>query len=142
MSSIRAFDRAQDAFNLAKKEPVQQKVLMFIIPSKVKQGVVKTETRFPYAGRIVSAYASCGTAGTTVTEIQVERCSQSDYDTIPNWNNIFADNLKFAADAKSTTNSTYAMADDAVHPDDHFRVNVVGLGQGIEDIVLEVVIQI
>lgn len=142
MSSIRAFDRAQEAYNLAKKVPVQQKVMVFVIPSKVKLGVVKTETRFPYSGRIVNVYASCGTVGASKTEVQVERCSQADYDTTPNWVNIFSTNLAFDANTKSTSGSPYVLEDSSVNVNDHFRVNVVGLGAGIEDITLEVVVQL
>lgn len=142
--SIRSFDRAQDAYNLAKKEPVQQKVIVFVNPSKVKLGVVKTETRFPYKGRLVNVYASCGAVGSTKTEIVVERCSQEDYDASPHWVAIFATNLTFDPSAKSTNSSSvpYVLADDHVNPNDHFRINVVKLGSGIEDITLEVVVQI
>lgn len=140
----RTFDRAQDAYNLARKIPVQQKVMVFIVPSKVKLGVVKTEVRFPYKGKISNIYATCGSVGTTNTVIQVERCSQSDYDISPVWKSIFSTNLTLDANEKSTNTSeiAYVLDDDSINPNDHFRLNVVGLGEGVEDITLEVVVDI
>jgi len=142
-SSIRAFDRAQDAYNLAKKSAVQQKTVVFVVP-KVRVGPFKAEVRFPWEGKIVDVYASTGTAGTTSTTIQIEKCSQDDYDTVPVWVDVLAQAAVFDPNEKSlrTSSAPYALADETVKAGDHFRINTLALGDGFQDLTLEITIQI
>ena len=138
--SIRSFDRAQDAFNLAKKEPVQQKVMVFVIPSKVKQGIVYTELRFPYNGKLSSLYASCGMAGQSTTKISLEKCPQSLYETVPEWESVLSSELELLQDNKAS--SSYVVSNPSVDAGDHFRVNVVEVGEGVQDITITVIVDI
>ncbi|MGG1263862.1 hypothetical protein [Brevibacillus laterosporus] len=141
-SAIKAFDRAQDAYNLAKKEPVQQKVMIFVVPSKIKLGIVRTEVRFPYRGKIVDVYASCGIIGSGDTVLSVEKCIQENYDNLPSWNSIT--DVTIEANEKSTRTSTvpFKLSDEKVNEGDHFRINVTDVGDGIEDITVEIIVAI
>lgn len=145
MHDVRARDRAQEAFNLARKEPVQQKTMVYIIPSKVKQGVVALEVRFPWKGVVSNIYASCGKKGATQTEFAIEKCTAESLDSDePVWTNILTTNVTLDADVKSTNSSAvpFVIGDNDVQVNDHFRVNVLTVGDGIEDITLELVIDI
>lgn len=118
--------------------------MVFVIPRFVQSGIIKTELRFPHAGRIVDVYATCGVEGLTATRIQIEKCSESDYDSIPVWKNIFSNDLFIDANKKSskTSVSPYVLADDIINPNDHFRVNVVNAGEGVQDITVEIHVEI
>lgn len=141
--SVRSFDRAQDAYNLAKKSAVQEKTVVFVVP-KVRLGAFKAEIRFPWEGTIVDVYASSGTAGSTPTRISLEKCTESDYNTTPNWVNVLSSDILFDANEKSikTSSAPCVVGDVAVTKGDHFRVNTVVLGDGFQDLTVEVLIAI
>jgi len=143
VSSIRAFDRAQEAFNLAKKQAVQEKVITFVM-LKPKAGPYPLEIRFDYPGRISRVYASCTSAGSDQTVMQLEKCSQSDYDTTPVWTNVFASDLVLDANERSTATSSspYVLADDQVNEGDHFRISFAEVGGGIGTVTVNVAVEI
>jgi hypothetical protein len=141
--NIRAFDRAQDAYNLAKKQAVQEKVIVFNIP-KPKLGPYPLVIRFEYPGRISNIYASCVNVGADRTVVQIEKCSQADYDTSPVWTDVLSSELVLEANERSTATSStpYVIADDTVTKYDHFRVRFVEVGSGVAYMTLSVVIEI
>ncbi|QDX94031.1 hypothetical protein EEL30_18080 [Brevibacillus laterosporus] len=117
---------------------------MIIVMNRVTTGLFKLDMRFPYDGIISEVYASCAKAGTERTVLQVAKCSQASYDAAQEWTNIFKNDLVFDANSSSTktSSSPYSLKDPNVEKGDHFRVNVVELGKGIEGVVLEVVINL
>ncbi|NGQ95327.1 hypothetical protein G3578_09185 [Brevibacillus sp. SYP-B805] len=127
---------------------VSQKVIVYVIPSKVKPGVQKVEIRFPFKGTIAGVYASCRVPGSTPTELAVEKISQDDFDGLSpapfGWQNIFSHNLILDAGEKSTRTAAAqpVIGIPDVQPNDHFRVNVLQLGTGLEDVTVEVVINV
>ncbi len=141
--SIRAFDRAQDAYNLAKKVAVQEKTIVFVLP-RVQLGAFKTEIRFPWEGTIIDVYASAGTEGSGKTRIALEKCSEMDYVAVPNWINVLSSDIVFDANEKSiiTSSEPVVIGDAAVVKGDHFRINVVELGDGFQDLTVEVQVAI
>lgn len=124
---------------------INNKVMVFIVPSVVKVGVVPTELCFPYKGEIVDAYATCGTTGSGNTVIDVEKCSQIDYDTSPVWASVFEDKLVIDANRKSSNTSTSPYKFDStqitVNEGDHFRINVIETG-GVENLTVELIIDL
>ncbi|MCY8015514.1 hypothetical protein [Bacillus haynesii] len=132
--------------NKRRIEKIDDKVMVFIIPSIVKVGEVHTELRFPYQGKVLDVYASCGTPGLKRTVIDIEKCTQSDYDTTPSWKSIFTDKLVIEANKKSSRSSnvpyTLKPAFDKVSENEHFRVNINEAGEGVKDITVELVVQI
>lgn len=146
-SDFRSLDERLD--NMQKNiDEASQKVIVYVIPSKVKPGVQKVEIRFPFKGTISGVYASCRVPGTTPTEIAVEKISQDDFDGVSTnpigWQNIFSQNIVLDAGEKSTRTAAVQpiIGITDVQPNDHFRVNVVQLGDGLEDVTVEVVINV
>lgn len=125
---------------------LDDKVMVFIVPSIVQVGVVRTELRFPYKGKIIDAYATCGTTGLSNTTIEIEKCSQADYDSTPSWESIFYSPLIIDSNKKSnrTSATPYVLKPTSipVNVDDHFRLNMVGVGTGIKDITVELVVEL
>lgn len=140
--NIRAFDRAQDAYNLAKKKAVQSKVIVFI-NSKPKTGVYPLEIRFPYQGKILDLNGTCGKTGAERTVITLERCSRADYVTNPVWAAV-ATGITIDGNERSTltANNPITVTDAVVNEDDHFRVNFIEVGIGIENLSLEILVEI
>ncbi|MGG3801266.1 hypothetical protein [Metabacillus fastidiosus] len=139
-----AYNRSQ--LNTNRIRRIDDKVMVFIVPSIVQVGVVRTELRFPYKGKILNAYATCGTKGLNRTVIDIEKCSQGAYDTVPVWTSIFNNVLIIDSNHKSNRTSTkpYSMKPSAiqVNIDDHFRLNILEVGNGVKDITVELVIEL
>lgn len=139
-----AYNRAQ--LNNRRIKRIDDKVMVFIVPSIVQVGVVRTELRFPYKGKILDAYATCGTPGSSRTAISIEKCTQAAYDMTPIWESIFGNQLIIDAKHKSNRTSTapYSLRPSAVNvnQDDHFRLNMQTVGTGVKDITVELVIEL
>lgn len=125
-------------------ERIDDKVMVFIVPSIVQVGVVRTELRFPYKGKILDVYTTCGTVGTSSTVIDIERCTQSDYDGTPTWRSIFSNLVTIDGNKKSNKSSISPYGVNPtqinVEENDHFRINLVQVGSGVKDITVELVI--
>lgn len=132
--------------NTRRIQRLYDKVMVFIVPSIVQVGVVRTELRFPYKGKLLNAYATCGTKGSERTVIDIERCSQLDYDTNPVWSSVFSNPLVIDANHKSnrTSTSPYSFKSNStnVSKDDHFRLNMLAVGNGVRDITVELVVEL
>lgn len=125
-------------------EKLDYKTMVFIVPRFVQTGIIRTELRFPHKGKIVDVYATCGVEGTTTTHVVIEKCSEVNYDTVPVWDNVFTNDLFIDANKKSSKISLtpYALVSDEIEPNDHFRINVVNAGEGVEDITVEIHVEI
>ncbi|MCZ4246921.1 hypothetical protein BXO87_02115 [Bacillus sp. GZB] len=136
----------REQLNSRRIRKVSRKVMVFIIPSLVKVGPVQTEVRFPYKGRLINSYASCGTSGTTPTTIDIEKCAQEAYDTTPRWESVFQNKISINANNKSNRTSTkpysFKPSFETVYENDHFRVNVIEAGEGVRDITVELVVEL
>ncbi|ALA07176.1 hypothetical protein SECTIM467_46 [Brevibacillus phage SecTim467] len=122
----------------------ETKTMVFVL-SRVFEGVAKFVMRFPYNGDITEVYASASNAGIADTVFQIEKCSQDSYDSpSPLWENIFNDNLTIDANERSskTSDKPHSVAITKINKDDHFRINVVGLGKGIEGVTIELVVKL
>lgn len=126
-----------------------KKVIVFVIPGgrAVKVGVQKVEVRFPFKGEVVEVYASNRVPGTTRTVIAVEKISQGDFDGTSSdpigWLDVFLSNLIINAGEKSSrTAPSFVIGNSSVATNDHFRVRIDELGDGIEDITVEVVVRV
>ncbi|MEB9739350.1 hypothetical protein COK36_29700 [Bacillus cereus] len=139
-----AYNRAH--LNNRRIRKLDDKVMVFVVPSIVQVGIVRTELRFPYEGELVDAYVTCGTMGESKTCIDIERCSQSSYDTTPIWHSILADELVIDGKSKSnrTSSTPYSFKPSqlAVNRDDHFRINIKEVGKGVKDITVELVVEL
>ena len=56
-----AYNRAH--LNNRRIRKLDDKVMVFVVPSIVQVGIVRTELRFPYEGELIDAYVTCGTMG-------------------------------------------------------------------------------
>jgi hypothetical protein len=139
----RAFDRAQDAYNLAKKKAVQTKTIVFV-NNRPQVGAYPIEIRFPYSGKIIDIYVSVGKAGTSRTVLNLEKCSRDSYvSDSPVWAVAITDVILEANEKSSFTTSTpYTINDDTVAQDDHFRVNFTETGADTANLTVEVVVEI
>lgn len=121
------------------QERAEVKTMVFVL-NRVFLGVAKLEIRFPFDGKIQEVYASCAKSGNGKTVFQIEKCSQVNYDSTPSWKNIFQDNLVIDKNEKSsnTAHPTYILAEDTIIKDDHFRIHIAELGEGIEGVTIEI----
>lgn len=123
----------------------ESKTMVFVLTRVPDGGLAKMEMRFPYEGEITEVYASCSQAGSTRTVFQIEKCSQDSYDSgSPVWENIFYDDLVIDAGEKSsrTSDTPYTLQTTTVNKDDHFRINVVEKGDGVEGVTIELVVRL
>ncbi|GAA0376626.1 hypothetical protein [Bacillus horti] len=130
--------------NSIKINSLKARTMVFVLPGHLASSASGIELRFPEKGRIVDIYASCSTRGSTDTIMTIEKCNQIDYDTNPYWVNILSSNIILNAHSKST--NTSASLPIAVQPNveknDHFRINVLSVGQGIAGVTVEVVVEL
>lgn len=120
------------------------KTMLFVV-GRVVLGEGSQSFRFPGTGKIVDVYATCGKAGQGQTEIDVEKCDQIDFDGTPSWESIFTSKmLTIPNGKKSSTTENYTLnpLSSVVHLNDHFRLNVKEVGQGISDLNVEVVVEL
>lgn len=118
--------------------------MVFVLPGFLSAGSSGIELRFPSKGKIIDIYASCSTVGSTDTIMSIERCRQADYDTNPYWVNILSSNFILQAHSKSTNSSAspIVVAQSNIEENDHFRLNVLRVGQGIAGVTVEVVVEL
>lgn len=123
---------------------LKTKTIVFVLTDNINVGLQDVEIRFPYDGIIRDVHANCGNAGTTMTEIAIEKCSESDYDWSQNWVNIFSTNLTIDANKKTSKSSTtqYVLSTDTVNKNDYFRINVINSGMEIKNLIIEINIEI
>lgn len=123
---------------------VESKTMVFFL-SRVFDGVAKLVMRFPYEGDITEVYASTSREGDADTIFQIEKCSQESYDSLnPTWETIFHSNLVVDGNESSsrTSDRPYAVSVPRINKDDHFRINVVERGEGIEGVTIELVVRL
>lgn len=125
------------------QELAECKTIVMVL-SKVRAGTSQFEIRFPYEGIITDVYASCAKEGVERSVFQVELCSQKNYILTPKWENIFTQDLIIDAHEKSslTSSEPHSMRITRVKKDDHFRVRVTEVGQGIEGVTIEIMIRL
>lgn len=135
-----AYNRAR--LNRRRIDRIDCKTVVFVVPNLAKVGLVGNEIRLPFKGTISDIYASCGESGGTVL-IDIEKCSQADYDTVPIWHSILEDKVRINEGSKSTnTSDSYSIKDEEIHKNDHLRLNILEVGGEIKDIVLEITIDL
>lgn len=118
--------------------------MVFVLPGLLTQGSQGIELRFPYRGKLQNIYASCSVVGATDTAIAIEKCSQVDYDTDPNWQSVLTSDLILQADSRSTNTSPNPpnIAIEDVEEGDHFRVVINEVGEGVANITVEVEVEV
>ncbi|MGC5773035.1 hypothetical protein [Paenibacillus pabuli] len=123
---------------------VETKTMVFVL-SRVFDGIAKLVMRFPYEGDITEVYASTSREGVADTAFQIEKCPQEIYDNPdPKWESIFHTNLVVDANERSsrTSDRPYSVSVPRINKDDHFRINVVERGEGIEGVTIELVVRL
>lgn len=123
------------------------RTIVIVLPRLISDGVVKTEIRFPQKGTIKEVYATCGKVGSSRTRLRLEKCAESVYLASPDpiWNSVFDSDLYLDANHKTskTSATSYVMnVNMDVSPNDHFRINVVSAGSGVETITIEVIVEL
>ncbi|MFF2889465.1 hypothetical protein [Paenibacillus sp. NPDC057967] len=121
----------------------ESKTMVFVV-SKVRAGKVKVGLRFPYKGVITAIHADCEVEGIDDTEISIEKCSHQEFTTTPSWTNILQTNLVIDGGERSsdTSNSPHTVADTEVNEDDHYRLVIESVGEGIEGLTVQLVIRV
>ena len=131
--------------NYRRIKRIAEKTMVFVIPV-VKVGVVPTEIRFPTKGRLTDIHVSCATTGHTETVIDLEKCPQSVYDSelSPMWTSVLENKVVVEPWQKSnrTSRTPYSFSDDSVSEGDHFRVNILTAGQGVQYMTVEVSVEV
>ncbi len=125
------------------EQRAESKTMVFVV-NKVKQGVVKAGLRFPYNGVVTAIHADCEITGLDPTEITIERCTHEDFTTTPVWTSILKSNLVIDGGERSSDISglPYSIFDTEIKENDHYRLNILTAGAGMEGLTVELVIQV
>lgn len=139
------FSFNRSTLNTRRIRRVDDKVMVFVFPTKAKTGEISAEYRFPFKGEIKEVYASCASTGGDETRIMIEKSTQEDYDVVPVWSNVLANPLVIKQNRRSITSSdtpyTFVTDGEKVNKGDHFRASVLHDG-GVGKIVVEIVIEL
>jgi hypothetical protein len=129
---------SKDDYKKLKSLPVELKdrVLVFVLPSYLSNGIQGVIARFPFNGTIVSVKAFCGTTGLTDTFINVEKSID-----LQTWTSVLASDLTIPAGSYFDNNS-HSISNTTVQQGEFFRINVLQSGDGIKDVTVEVIIKI
>lgn len=119
---------------------VEDKVIMFYI-KKPSVGVQKMEFMFPYDGVVSSVTSSLVTSGKTETVIQVQKCSQDNYENNVVWENV-GDEFVIPDNKKMTAVDFQNEENNVVLPNDHFRLDIKQLGEQIEGLTINIKIKL
>jgi hypothetical protein len=147
LSQIKGLDRNETLKeNITRIEEKSYKVIFFVISDLVKEGVQKSEIRFPFEGNLEEVYASCSDAGASDTIIELQKCSQDYIDGIvgaEDWKSVLSQNITIEANKKSSNTSTLpaVISTSKVDINDHFRLNIINAG-GLRNLTVEVKIKI
>lgn len=129
---------SKDDYKKLKSFPVELKdrVLVFVLPSYLSNGIQGVLARFPFNGTIVGVRAFCGTTGLTDTLINIE--SSTDLQT---WTSVLSNVLTIQA-GNYFDNGSYTISNTTVQQGEFFRINVLQNGDGIKDVTIEIIIKI
>jgi hypothetical protein len=129
---------SKDDYKKLKSFPVELKdrVLIFVLPSYLSNGIQGVIARFPFNGTIVGVRAFCGTTGLTDTLINIERSTD-----LQTWTSLLSNVLTIQA-GNYFDNGSYTISNTAVQQGEFFRINVLQNGDGIKDVTIEIIIKI
>ena len=121
-----------------------RKIIIFAIPRVQSTGDQNVQICFPLEGEIVEVSASCSFPGISETVIQIEKCSQTDFENIPNWVPVLSQQLVLEAGKKSSNQADTppAISSTQVNQNDYFRINFLTVGSDVNGVTVEVIIKI
>lgn len=117
------------------------KTIVFVAPSMVRIGEQGIIIKFPYSGNIVGVSASCEIEGSDDSEIDILKISELDFKNKNSWSSIFNQKL-FIGYGERTDDESYTLQSPLVNQGDFFKLNITRLGDGLSNLVVEVVVQI
>ncbi|MFF2017218.1 hypothetical protein [Paenibacillus sp. NPDC058177] len=121
---------------------METKTMVFVL-SRVFDGIAKLNMRFPYEGDIMEVYASASSVGADDTSFLIERCTQDSYDTgLPEWDTVTTLVIDANEHSSRTSDRPYSVPVPRIAKDEHFRINVVERGEGIEGVTIELVVKL
>ncbi|AEO93619.1 gp360 [Bacillus phage G] len=118
---------------------VDEKTIVFVMQKPIL-GPQKIEILFPYKGNITDIYASLVVPGETSTILQVQKCSQTNYENNVVWMNV-GDPMTILKDRKTST-QVFAGSGHTVSLNDYFRIDITKLGQNIESLTVNIKIKL
>lgn len=116
-----------------------EKIIVFSFQKPVL-GAQKVEIKFPFQGYLSEISASLAVPGATNTIIQVQKCSQVNYENNEVWENV-GEEMTVLQD-KKTANYQFENSGNIVALNDYFRVDIKELGQNIEGLTLNIKIKL
>jgi hypothetical protein len=121
---------------------METKTMVFVL-SRVFDGIAKLNMRFPYKGDITEVYASASRVGVADTAFLIQKCSQDSFDSEePVWENVTTIVVDTNERSSKTSARPYSVAIPRINEDDHFRIDVVERGEGIEGVTIELVVRL
>jgi hypothetical protein len=116
---------------------LKERVLTFIIPSYPDVGVQHINARFPFKGQILNIRGICGVPDANVdTEIAIQKSRD-----MVNWTNILTRNIVFRRGEYFDDGLKQISVFD-VNKDDIFRLEILQIGNDLQDVTIEVIIKI
>lgn len=117
----------------------EEKIIVFSFQKPVL-GAQKVEIKFPFEGHVAEISASLAVPGSTDTVIQIQKCSQSNYENNVVWENV--GNEVTILQNKKMVDSIFNDSESLVTLNDHFRVDIKELGQNIEGLTINIKIKL
>lgn len=119
------------------------KILVFVLPKIMNEGVQNIVMQFPYSGTITEVSAVSAKASTNgITEIVIEKCPVSGYEG-QEWESILTAPIVIEEGKNASSNVDISLlADTEVNPYDYFRINIPTLGEESEGFTIQMVVKI
>lgn len=123
-------------------EKLKTKVVVFVLPDRIKIGTQRNEIRFPFEGILTGISASCTTPGEANTVMRVEKITKESIDAnqSTDWVTI-ANSIIINAGERTNSQNPVNILDTNIDADDYLRVVVDNTGLVTRDIVVEVLVK-
>lgn len=120
------------------------KILVFVLPKIMNEGVQNIVMQFPYEGTITEVSAVCAKASTQGdTEIGIEKCPVDLYAGGQGWVSVLNSPIVIKEGKLSSENADISLfSDTEVNSHDYYRINIPSLGEDSEGFTIQMVVKI
>jgi hypothetical protein len=123
-------------------DKLKTKVVVFVIPDRIKVGAQRNEIRIPFEGIVKNVYASCTTPGEADTIMRVEKIPLSSLEDnkSEDWTTV-TESVILSAGERTNSENPINIVNSDINTDDYLRIVVDQAGLTTRDIIVEVMIK-
>jgi hypothetical protein len=123
-------------------DKLKTKVVVFVIPDRIKVGAQRNEIRIPFEGIITNVYASCTTPGEADTIMRVEKIPLSSLEDnlTEDWATV-TESVILSAGERTNNENPINIIDSNIDTDNYLRIFVEQAGLTTRDIIVEVMVK-